>query len=242
MENALPPLQISPLGDAAIIVKFGENISPATHTWVKAFAKLLTTYSFPGFVELVPAYTTVTIFYNPWVSSEKGKYNPYEQVTNAILNLLPQLKPAAETSSPIVKIPVCYGGNFGPDLAFVALHNNISPEEVIHIHTRNIYLVYMIGFAPGFPYLGGMDASIAAPRKKVPLTEIPAGSVGIGGLQTGIYSLPTPGGWQLIGRTPLNLFNPGQQPATLLQAGDRVQFFSVTPAEFNQRKARENES
>ncbi|MGV3587081.1 MAG: 5-oxoprolinase subunit PxpB [Adhaeribacter sp.] len=241
MENALPPLQISPLGDAAVIIKFGEEISPAVHSWVKAFAKLFNTYSFPGFIELVPAYTTVTIFYNPWVSSNKGKHNPYEQVTNAILNLLPQLKPTAETSSPTVKIPVCYGGSFGPDLAFVALHHNISPEEVIHIHAGNIYLVYMIGFAPGFPYLGGMDASIATPRKKAQRSQIPAGSVGIAGPQTGIYSLPTPGGWQLIGRTPLNLFNSSLQPATLLQAGDRVQFFPITPAEFNERKAQEHE-
>jgi len=241
MENALPPIQISPLGDAAVIIKFGEEISPAVHTWVKAFAKLLNTNAFPGFIELVPAYTTVTIFYNPWVSSNKGKHNPYKQVTNAILNLLPQLKPAAETTSPTVKIPVCYGGNFGPDLEFVALYNNISPEEVIHMHASSIYLVYMIGFARGFPCLAGMDASIATPRKNTPRPQIPAGSVGIAGPQTGIYSLPTPGGWQLIGRTPLNLFNPNQQPATLLQAGDRVQFIPITPAEYNERKAQENE-
>lgn len=241
MENSLPPIQISPLGDAAIIISFGDVISPAIHAWVKAFAKKLHNHSFPGFIELVPAYTTVTIFYNPWICSEKGKHNPYEQATNFILEQLHQLKAETEITARTVEIPVCYGGQFGPDLEFVASHNNLSPAEVINIHSGGTYLVYMIGFAPGFPYLGGMDERIAAPRKNSPASLIPAGSVGIAGLQTGIYSLPTPGGWQLIGRTPLNLFNPKQQPPNLLQAGDRVQFFPITQAEYEERKVRENE-
>jgi inhibitor of KinA len=135
-----------------------------------------------------------------------------------------------------VEIPVCYGGEFGADLDFVAKHANLTPGEVIEIHSAADYLVHMIGFAPGFPYLGGMSSKIAAPRRSSPRLKVPAGSVGIAGEQTGIYPLETPGGWQLIGRTPLALFRPEQDPPTLLQPGDIVRFRPITPQQFRELK------
>ena len=136
---------------------------------------------------------------------------------------------------------MCYGGEFGPDLEFVVEHNGLTAEEVIAIHSEKEYLVYMIGFAPGFPYLGGMDTKIAAPRKESPRTTIPAGSVGIANTQTGIYSIETPGGWQLIGRTPLSLFSLHRDRSSLLQAGDRVRFLPISLEEYRQRKAGQHE-
>jgi inhibitor of KinA len=133
-----------------------------------------------------------------------------------------------------VEIPVCYGGDFGPDLDLVASHAQLTPAEVIARHAAPEYLVYMVGFAPGFPYLGGLDAGLATPRRTQPRPLVPAGAVGIAGAQTGIYSLPTPGGWQLIGRTPRRLFDPGRNQPSLLQAGDRLRFVPISEAEFQQ--------
>ena len=132
-----------------------------------------------------------------------------------------------------VEIPVCYGGDYGPDLEFVAQHNSLTEEKVVAIHSAADYLVYMIGFAPGFPYLGGMSEQIAAPRRESPRLQIPAGSVGIAGAQTGVYPIETPGGWQLIGRTPLELFRPTEDPPTRLRAGDIVRFRPITSEEFD---------
>jgi inhibitor of KinA len=136
----------------------------------------------------------------------------------------------------VVEIPVCYGGEFGPDLGYVAEHNQLSVEEVIEIHTSGQYLVYMIGFAPGFPYLGGMSERIMAPRRQSPRLAIPAGTVGIAGMQTGVYPIETPGGWQLIGRTPLALFRPQDNPPSLLQSGDIVRFCQISDKEYEEYK------
>ena len=223
--------QLYPLGDTAIVLSFGDSIDLAVHARVRAFAACLEAHPFEGLVEYVPAFTTVTVYYDPWVLSEKGKHKPYEKVTNLLLERLPQAEQYRQKQEPVVvEIPVCYGGELGPDLAFVAQHNQLSEEEVIAIHAAGEYTVYMIGFAPGFPYLGGMDARIATPRKETPRQRIPAGAVGIAGQQTGVYPIETPGGWQLIGRTPLALFDPQRQPPSLLQAGAVVKFIPI-PAE-----------
>jgi inhibitor of KinA len=132
-----------------------------------------------------------------------------------------------------VEIPVCYGGDFGPDLKSVADRNGLTPDEVVTIHCKSTYPVYMIGFAPGFPYLGGMSERISAPRLDTPRERIPAGSVGIAGTQTGVYPIETPGGWRLIGRTPLRLFDAVRDPPSLLQAGDRVRFTAIERGEFD---------
>jgi len=139
-----------------------------------------------------------------------------------------------EQKQEIVEIPVCYGGKFGPDLEIVAKHNQLTPDEVITIHSEGLYLIYMIGFAPGFPYLGGLSDKIATPRRESPRFKIPAGTVGIAGDQTGVYPIETPGGWQLIGRTPVKLFNPKHSSPTLLKTGSYIRFIPIPPKEYEQ--------
>ncbi|RNI30405.1 5-oxoprolinase subunit PxpB [Rufibacter immobilis] len=226
-------VKIYPLGDAAIVLQLGEEIAPEVHERVKAVARYLEQHPFTGLVEYVPAFTTVTVYYDPWLVSQKGELAPYAEVERHLRQMLSQLPASAATAPAQIKeIPVVYGGDFGPDLAFVAQHTGLHPQEVIALHTQPQYLVYMIGFAPGFPYLGGMDPRIAAPRKQVPRKVIPAGAVGIAGQQTGVYPLETPGGWQLIGRTPLTLFDPQRESPSLLNMGDLVRFVPITEREF----------
>ncbi|WP_317173399.1 5-oxoprolinase subunit PxpB [Hymenobacter armeniacus] len=226
-------VRLFPLGDAAVVLEFGHGISPAIHRAIQAVSRYLTEYPFPGLRELVPAFTTLTVYYDPWVLSENGRHQPYERVAEILHQLLPAAQAAAgEAGTDLVEIPVCYGGEFGPDLAFVAAHTGLPPGEVIARHSAPDYLVHLIGFAPGFPYLGGLDERLAAPRKAEPRALVPAGAVGIAGAQTGIYSLPTPGGWQLIGRTPRRLFSPEWARPSLLQAGQRLRFVPIDEAEF----------
>lgn len=231
-EKQLPAYKLYPLGDASIVLQFGDSISEAIHKKVKAFASYIDKHPFAGMIEYVPAYTTLTIYYNPWVVSEGGNYFPYQKVAAILQEMLPRVEETPHAVRKVIEIPVCYGGEFGPDLAYVASYTHLPEQEVVAIHANNDYLVYMIGFAPGFPYLGRMDKRIATPRKQNPRRTIPPGAVGIGGNQTGIYSLETPGGWQIIGRTPLTLFAPQRNPPSLLQAGDVVRFIPVSPEKF----------
>ena len=236
-ESDIPTVRLYPLGDAAVVVHFGDVIGEETHRQVRAFAAYLAKHPFEGLVEYVPAFTTVTVYYDPWVISRKGDLNPYTKVTGFLQRMLPYAVGAGKEQAPrLVEVPVLYGGESGPDLPFVAELNGLSEEEVIALHSGQDYLVYMIGFAPGFPYLGGLNPRLATPRRESPRLEVAAGSVGIGGSQTGIYPLPTPGGWQLIGRTPLALFNPDSASPSLLQAGDHVRFVPITEEEFYKRK------
>ena len=237
----MPPVRLFPLGDVAVVVEFGSIISPVTHRLIAGFSARLTRQPFRGLREVVPAFTTLTVYYDPWLVSENGRYaGPYERVAAQLQDLLAATEDttaAAETEA--VAIPVCYGGAFGPDLEFVAQHTGLSGAEVIARHTAPEYLVHLIGFAPGFPYLGGLDARLATPRRPQPRALVPAGAVGIAGPQTGIYSLPTPGGWQLIGRTPLALFNPEWAAPSRLRAGQRLRFVAIEEgrfAEFQQQQ------
>ena len=234
-------MRLFPLGDAAVVVEFGSTISPATHRFIAAFSAHLARQPFRGLREVVPAFTTLTVYYDPWLASENGRHpEPYARVATLLQALLAETpETTAAEEAPVVEIPVCYGGAFGPDLAFVAQHAGLSPQEVIYLHTAPEYLVHLIGFAPGFPYLGGLDARLATPRRPQPRPLVPAGAVGIAGPQTGIYSLPTPGGWQLIGRTPLALFNPEWAAPSRLRAGQRLRFVAIEEgrfAEFQQRQ------
>ena len=238
MSTALPlamslPVQLYPLGDAAVVLEFGNDISAATHRAIAAFSARLRRQPFAGLREVVPAFTTLTVYYDPWLASAHGQYLPYERVAAQLHELL-QVSEEAEVAeeTEVVDIPVCYGGAFGPDLAFVAQHTGLSPAEVIARHTAPEYLVHMIGFAPGFPYLGGLDARLATPRRPQPRPLVLAGAVGIAGPQTGIYSLPTPGGWQLIGRTPLALFDAAWEQPSRLRAGQRLRFVAISEGEF----------
>ncbi|MGE7022496.1 5-oxoprolinase subunit PxpB [Solibacillus cecembensis] len=232
MLNLLETIQIRPLSDSTVVIQVGEGINEATHTKVKTILNLLETNPFSGFIEAVPAYNSLTVYYSPidvyFSNLDKGVQTPYEIVKAKILALMNQSNITETTNNRIVKIPVVYGGDMGPDLEFVASYNGLTPSEVIKIHSSTEYLVYMLGFAPGFPFMGGMDAQIATPRKESPRLAIPPGSVGIAGSQTGIYPLETPGGWQIIGRTPSRLFLPEQSPPTLLQPGDRIQFVPIS--------------
>ncbi|MEK3883937.1 5-oxoprolinase subunit PxpB [Paenibacillus sp. PL2-23] len=240
---------ITPLGDACVLLQLGDQPDEATFRQVMATAAYLEVDAFPGFIECVPAYASIAVHYHPmtvWRSrsiEERDCRSLYETVCRRIQGVLQPLArgeaAAGIADSRTVTIPVCYGGLYGPDLEEVAAHCNRAVEEVVRLHSSAEYLVYMIGFAPGFPYLGGMPPEIGAPRRATPRTLIPAGSVGIAGGQTGVYPLPTPGGWQLIGRTPLRLFRPEGDRPSLLQAGDRVRFEPITEAEYKRLERRE---
>lgn len=223
--DGLPP--ISALGDAAVVVTFGDGIDPDVHAKVMAFAQHLDSSPPSAMVEYIPAFTTVTVLYDPVVST-------YDEFSAAIQAALDNIGPStAQPQGEPIDIPVCYGNEFGPDLEFVAAHNDLAPEEVVEIHSSEIYIVYMIGFSPGFPYLGGMSPRITTPRLDSPRARVPVGSVGIAGAQTGVYSMETPGGWRLIGRTPRALFRPTARAPSLLQAGDRVRFVPIGRDEFD---------
>ncbi|WP_397540111.1 5-oxoprolinase subunit PxpB [Rummeliibacillus pycnus] len=232
MLNLKENVQIRPLGDSALVIQVGEGINEAIQKKVQNILNLLEIHPFQGFIEAVPAYNSVTVYYNPidvyFSNLEKGVEIPYENVKTKILSLMNQSHIIEMPKERVVKIPVVYGGEMGPDLEFVASYNGLTPSEVIKIHSSAEYLVYMIGFAPGFPFMGGMNKQIATPRKETPRLAIAPGSVGIAGNQTGIYPLETPGGWQIIGRTPSQLFLPDQSPPTLLQPGDRIQFVPIS--------------
>ena len=233
--EAPPAVRLFPLGDAAIVLEFGEGIAPATHRAIEAFSTYLAKRPFVGLREFVPAFTTLTVYYDPWLVSENGRHPPYEKIAEMLRQMLPEAQATEATAATmVVEIPVCYGGEFGPDLAFVARYAQLDIAEVIARHAAPDYLVHMIGFTPGFPYLGGLDAQLAAPRRPQPRALVPAGTVGIAGPQTGIYSLPTPGGWQLIGRTPLRLFNPEWEAPSLLRAGQHLRFVPIEVAEFQE--------
>ncbi|MBA2176416.1 5-oxoprolinase subunit PxpB [Halobacillus locisalis] len=225
----------SPLGDQAITIKFGTSIDLDVHQKVKQFASYIDQHSIEWMVEYIPTFTTVTMYYDPMKILRKStdpETLPYEWVRQRIEEWLKDLTSTTTGTPRTITIPVCYGGEFGPDLHAVATYNQLEEQDVINLHLQGDYLVYMIGFAPGFPYIGGMDETISMPRKEEPRQSIPEGSVGIAGKQTGVYSIETPGGWQLIGRTPLRLFRPEESPPSLLQAGDRIVFTSITEEEF----------
>ena len=229
---------IEPAGDAAIVVRYGNEIEYSVHRKVQMLSNYLTQNSFKGFIECIPSYTSLTVFYDPLLVEKSHAYkvgkmvSPYKDVRSIIEDMLTNLKDEEIETHRTVEIPVCYGGECGPDLEFVAKQNNLTTDEVISLHSGGEYLVYMLGFAPGFPFLGGMSEKIATPRRSTPRTSIPAGSVGIAGKQTGVYPISTPGGWQLIGQTPLSLFLSEKEPPSLLQAGDIVKFYPISYNDF----------
>lgn len=238
-----PWFSLAPLGETAVLVEFGQEISPQLQGRVRDFISLLEARPFPGLCECIAAFASVTVFYEPVQALAglplAGDGLPYDRVAAYLTSLLERLRAGAAAEPRLVEIPVCYGGECGPDLDFVAAQTGLSPQEVVDLHAAGRYLVYMIGFAPAFPYLGGLSPRLATPRRVSPRTEIPAGSVGIAGMQTGVYPIATPGGWQLIGRTPLTLFRPRQQPPSLLQAGDVVRFRAISPAQYRAYKEEE---
>jgi len=212
-------------GDSTVIVKLGNDISPEINKKVRAFSAGIKEKSIQGVVEIVPSYNCISVIYDPSVISLKKLVSMLRKIEKNDLTL------SAEKTQ-TVHIPTVYGGDYGPDLGYVCAYNSLTPEDVVRIHSEQKYLIYMMGFTPGFPYLGGVNESIATPRKEIPRERIPAGSVGIAGNQTGIYPLVTPGGWQIIGKTPLKLFDAGKENPFLLKPGQYLKFEHISESEY----------
>jgi len=214
-----------PAGDKALVIEFGDSISPEVNKKVRNMFVTIEKSKLDEILEMVPTYRSLLVYHDPL----KAKF--YE-LCKKLREFEEKLSDVDLEPARVVEIPTIYGGEYGPDIEFVASYNNLSVDEIIEIHSSRNYLVYMLGFTPGFPYLGGMSEEIATPRLKNPRTKIPAGSVGIAGKQTGIYPIDSPGGWQLIGRTPVKLFDPFAEPPVLLNSGDYVRFVPVDEREY----------
>ena len=213
-------------GDTSLSVDLGNDISEAINAQIRAFNIALANSKVPGIVETVPTYRSLMVHYDPSVIL-------YASLVKKLQGLLGQLDQIEIPPSQVLEIPVLYGGEEGPDLDFVAQHAGKTPEEVVRIHTSTEYLIYMLGFTPGFTYLGGMSDEIATPRLKTPRVKIPAGSVGIAGSQTGVYPIDSPGGWQLIGRTPVRMYDPDRATPILPEAGQYIKFYAIDRAEYD---------
>jgi inhibitor of KinA len=209
--------QIAPLGDSSVLIQFGSDIDISINQRVHALAGLLVDSPFEGMTETVPAYATLLVQYDPLTVS-------FTQVRDFLREKLSQAEAAAARNPKRVEVPVRYGGEFGVDLEAVARHLHLKVEEVVRLHSEKIYTVYMMGFTPGFPYMGKLDDALVMPRLETPRTRVPAGTVAIAGSQTGIYPIASPGGWQLIGWTPLQLFDPNPDTPFLFTPGDEVKF------------------
>ena len=222
---------ISPVGDCAISIDFGQVIDPKINRQIRQVIEQIKVLQLDGIIELVPTYCALLVQYDAMVYT-------YSDICKILEPTLQEsVMDSANELVTIVEIPTVYGGEFGPDLGFVASYNHISEDEVVSIHSGTDYLVYMLGFIPGFTYLGGMDPRIATPRLSSPRTLIPAGSVGIAGEQTGTYPSDSPGGWQIIGRTPVTMYDMSKEQAALLQAGDYVRYVSIDENEFHKIKS-----
>ena len=215
------------MGDRSLLVEVGDEISPDVNRRVRKLFIILTENPTEGILETVPAYRSLLIIYDPLELDVAALQRRIEDLQKKIQRIqIPEPK--------IMEIPVMYGSDYGPDLEWVAQYHKMSIEEVIQLHTGTVYQVYMLGFTPGFPYMGELPERLSTPRRETPRTVIPEGSVAIAQRQTGIYPVVSPGGWHILGRTPLRLFSPTQSPPTLLEMGDTVRFFSVTEKEFKQ--------
>ena len=221
---------ISPVGDRAISIDFGQVIDPKINRHIRQTIERIKELQLEGIIELVPTYCALLVEYDAMLYS-------YSDICNIIEPTLEEgMTDTTNELVTVVEVPTVYGGEFGPDLSFFATHNHLSEDEVVSIHSGTDYLVYMLGFIPGFTYLGGMDSRIATPRLSSPRTLIPAGSVGIAGEQTGTYPSDSPGGWQIIGRTPVTMYDMSKAQVALLNAGDYVRYVPIDESEFHRIK------
>lgn len=218
------PPRIEALGDCALLILCGDGIDAAVNARALAVAHAVRAAMLPGIVDIAPAYASVCVRYEPgaWIGADAR--SPFEAITGRLSPLVEHVASYAPADAGLIEIPVSYGGKSGPDLDDVAAHAGLMREAVIDLHCRTEYRVAMLGFTPGFAYLIGLPDALHMPRRATPRTRVPAGSVAIGGAQTGVYPRETPGGWHLIGRTPLNLFDPARDPPALLRPGQRVRF------------------
>jgi len=212
------------MGDRALLVELGDQISPSVNEKVRELFLKLDRRPLEGVLELVPSYRSLMVVYDPLKTG-------WHRLRADILELHQVTDSSLLTEPKTLAVPVVYGGEYGPDLEWVAGFHKISPEEVIRLHTGTTYRVYMIGFTPGYPYLGELPQALATPRRETPRTAVPQGSVAIAQRQTGIYPVQSPGGWHILGWTPIPLFDADQWPPTPLEMGDRVRFFAIQEEE-----------
>lgn len=238
-------MEIIPIGDSALVVRVRAQFEDApeeTLDEVLRVFQLLQREDIPGVIELAPAYTSVAVFFDPIaVLKLNGAINGVvdeltKRIRSASIPASRRRRRVAASGPRLIEIPVCYDPEFAFDLDRVAEHTKLSEREIVDLHSNREYRVACIGFVPGFTFLAGLPKNLATPRREVPRKEIPAGSVGIGGAQTGIYPLRSPGGWNLIGRTPLRLFKSTKNPPTLMCPGDRVRFRAISREEFESLK------
>jgi KipI family sensor histidine kinase inhibitor len=211
-----------PLGDSSLLVQLGGEIDLAINQRVHALASLIEASSINGIIETVPTYVTLLIHYDPLMLS-------FTQLKNHLRAKINLVEEVSNRKRRFIEVPVRYGGKYGIDLESVASHLHLKVEDIIRIHSERIYTIFMMGFTPGFPYMGKLDDAIITPRLETPRTRVPAGTVAIAGSQTGIYSIDSPGGWQLIGWTPLRLFSPESETPFLFSPGDEVKFIEERP-------------
>lgn len=214
-------------GDSALIIELGNEISPIINYNLKKITDYLDSLNHKAIKDLLPTYRSIIVYYDPMMVS----FDELKEMVEK--NCVVDDSQMVSVKKEIIEVPVLYGGEYGPDIENIASHNNLTIEEVIDIHTSGEYLVYMLGFTPGFPYLGGMDKRIATPRLTTPRTKIPGGSVGIAGEQTGLYPIESPGGWQLLGRTPLNFFDSVKENPFVVAAGQYIKFKAITEEEYH---------
>ncbi|WP_462411163.1 5-oxoprolinase subunit PxpB [Neobacillus sp. Marseille-QA0830] len=218
-------IRLEPLGDMGVRVTFGDKISVDIHREIQEFISRLRVEKIQGIIEWVPAYTNVAIYYRPEIIG-------YHTLVSKLTKTYEQNHQPVALTSKVYEIPVYYGGEAGPDLSYIASYTGLSEAEVIRLHSSQEYLIYMMGFVPGFPYLGGLPAELAVPRLTHPRLNVLPGSVGIGGSQTGIYPSGVPSGWRILGRTPIKLFDMESSPPVLLSAGNFLKFVPITETEF----------
>ena len=223
-----------PMGDRALIIEFGERLDPALSAHIAALAQRLRDSQPIGVLDIVPAYATLALHYDP--AAVGAGTSPFEALSETIGAWLKTQTFDPGQTGRLVEIPVCYGGAFGEDLDALAERHGLTQEEVVALHSGVTYHAHMLGFVPGFAYLGGLDSRLATPRRQTPRPRVPAGSVAIADEQTAVYPLETPGGWHLIGRTPLRLFRPQDSPPSLLAAGDRVRFVPISADTFERQR------
>ena len=215
------------MGDRALLLEFGDEISSEVNEKVRRMALAIQSEAIKGIVETIPTYRSLLIIYNPVML-------PIDDLKKRLYLIEKGLQQTPFPEPKLTRIPVVYGGPYGPDLEEVAKYRRISTEEVIRLHCSKPYFIYMIGFMPGFPYMGELPEKLATPRLKTPRLLVPAGSVAIAQKQTGIYSMDSPGGWQILGRTPTKMFDPEREPPALFQMGDLVRFYPISEKEFKE--------
>ena len=227
-------LTISTLGDSGILINFENKIDETLNSKVLQLFYKLKEKSFPFVKDIVPAYNSLAIFYDLLILNNKTTLNRFslKNFTDQIKILIKEDIEISSLPSRKIKIPVCYSAKYALDMQGIIQHKNLPRDEIIKLHTAKKYRVYMIGFLPGFAYMGQVDERIAISRKAQPRTIVEAGSVGIAGIQTGIYPLDSPGGWQIIGKTPIHIFDKEKDDPVLLQPGDEIEFYSITEDEF----------